>query len=48
MKGKVIFMKNKKYVAPEISAVNIDTKDIMIFSIIFGNDNLDNWAEDPF
>ena len=40
-------MKNKEYVAPQFSAVSIDTKDIMTSSFI-GNDNLDNWAGDPF
>ena len=39
---------NKKYVSPEMRVVTVDTKDIMIFSVIFGNDSLDNWAEDPF
>ena len=38
----------KEYVSPEMREVDIDTKDIMVFSVIFGNDNLDNWAEDPF
>ena len=42
------FMKNKKYVVPELSVVNLETKDIMVFSVIFGSDTLDNWAEDPF
>ena len=41
-------MKNKKYVAPQLSATNVDTKDIMTLSVIFGNDDLDNWANDPF
>ena len=39
---------NKKYVSPEMRVVTVDTKDIMIFSVIFGNDSLDNWVEDPF
>ena len=39
---------NKKYVSPEMRVVTGETKDIMIFSLIFGNYSLDNWAEDPF
>ncbi len=40
--------KNKKYTVPSISIVTVDTKDIMVFSVIFGSDGMDNWAEDPF
>jgi len=41
-------MKNKKYVVPELSAVKIDTKDVMTFSFGYGYDGEDNYMNDPF